>query len=221
MDGGGTDWNTALLENLSQNCLITLGTRSLSKAIFDQRHRGFCTPIKDRRSRSVYVFVFFILSHGGPRMIYGVDGLPVQISKLTEEFTASSCKTLAGKPKVFFIQACQGKKRTAYSKASPRCLRVVRSDIVPMPPVQDEPLDDMMHPNPSDFLLGFSTAPGYISYRDSRSGSFYIQSLCRQIQENVKGTCSLEFKLTYILMFEVKLNLYWCVVNPIYKTDRT
>ncbi|VDH91689.1 caspase 8 [Mytilus galloprovincialis] len=172
---------TKLFDNLGYKIIVKSNLRSGD--IVDFVHR------LKTEDHGVYTsFVFFILSHGGPRMIYGVDGLPVQISKLTEEFTASSCKTLAGKPKVFFIQACQGKKeQLIQTRASPRCLREVRSDIVPMPPVQDEPLDDVMHPNPSDFLLGFSTAPGYISYRDSRSGSFYIQSLCRQIQEKCKS----------------------------------
>lgn len=54
--------------------------------------------------------VVCILSHGGLRSVYGVDGFPVPIRTVTQKFTGSNCKSLAGKPKLFFVQACQGSK---------------------------------------------------------------------------------------------------------------
>ena len=52
-----------------------------------------------------------ILSHGDKYVIYGVDDQSVPISDLTMFFRSSKCKTLANKPKLFFIEACQGKKK--------------------------------------------------------------------------------------------------------------
>lgn len=76
--------------------------------------------------------VVCILSHGGEQFVYrndrrgdarrprpqdvpvqgnfvfGTDDKPVPIRYLTMYFRASVCKTLADKPKLFFIQACQG-----------------------------------------------------------------------------------------------------------------
>ncbi|XP_052067832.1 caspase-3-like isoform X2 [Mytilus californianus] len=172
---------TRLFENLRYKIIVKTNLRS--REIIDFVHR-----LKAEDHGVDTSFVFFILSHGGPRMIYGVDGVPVQLRKLTDEFTASACKSLAGKPKLFFIQACQGEKEQLMPRrTSPRRHRGVRSDVVLVSPDQDETLDDVVIPNASDFFLGFSTAPGYISYRDPSSGSFYIQSLCRQIQEKCKS----------------------------------
>lgn len=56
-------------------------------------------------------FVCCILSHGVLGSIYGVDGKTVEIKDLTNFFKGASCKSLQGKPKIFFIQACQGKDK--------------------------------------------------------------------------------------------------------------
>lgn len=52
-------------------------------------------------------FIFSILTHGEEGVIYGTDGT-FSIRDLTSEFKYST--SLAGKPKIFFFQACQGKK---------------------------------------------------------------------------------------------------------------
>ena len=36
-------------------------------------------------------------------------------------------------------------------------------------------------PDESDILLGYSTVPGYSSYLNTAGGSWYIQTLCQQI----------------------------------------
>lgn len=73
-------------------------------------------------------FVLFILSHGHKGVVFGTDGYQqknegsapatndvrekdspkncIKIKKIVELF--SSAKSLQGKPKLFFIQACQG-----------------------------------------------------------------------------------------------------------------
>ena len=48
-----------------------------------------------------------VLSHGNEGTIYAYDK-PFPTNKLWEPFTAENSPTLAGKPKMFFIQACQG-----------------------------------------------------------------------------------------------------------------
>ena len=52
-------------------------------------------------------FIFSILTHGEEGVIYGTDGT-MAIKDLTAIF--KDCATLVGKPKMFFFQACQGKK---------------------------------------------------------------------------------------------------------------
>ena len=53
-------------------------------------------------------FICCILSHGAVGAIYGTDGKTVPIKDLTDYFTPANCSTLRGKPKLFFVQACQG-----------------------------------------------------------------------------------------------------------------
>lgn len=52
-------------------------------------------------------FIFSILTHGEEGVIYGTDGT-ISIRDLTAEFKYSN--SLAGKPKIFLFQACQGKE---------------------------------------------------------------------------------------------------------------
>ncbi|VDP98924.1 unnamed protein product [Trichobilharzia regenti] len=52
--------------------------------------------------------VICLMSHGTIGRIYGVDGNSLSIHGLTSLFTADNCPSLAGKPKLFFIQACRG-----------------------------------------------------------------------------------------------------------------
>ena len=43
--------------------------------------------------------------------IYGVNGKFIDIKDLTSNFKAQRCPSLAGKPKLFFLQACQGRQK--------------------------------------------------------------------------------------------------------------
>lgn len=61
-------------------------------------------------------FVCCILSHGELDCVSGINGLTVKISKLMTNLQARSCPSLAGKPKLFFIQACQGDKKIGLTK---------------------------------------------------------------------------------------------------------
>ena len=57
---------------------------------------------------SIYdAFIFTILTHGEEGLLYGTDGT-ISIKDITSRF--KNTKTLAGKPKIFFFQACQGMK---------------------------------------------------------------------------------------------------------------
>ena len=59
-------------------------------------------------NHSIYdAFIFAILTHGEEGLVYGIDGT-ISIKDLTSRFKYS--KSLAGKPKIFFFQACQGMK---------------------------------------------------------------------------------------------------------------
>ena len=56
-------------------------------------------------------FVCCILTHGVLSHLYGTNGKLVAIKDLTSVFQANRCPSLAGKPKLFFLQACQGRDK--------------------------------------------------------------------------------------------------------------
>nr|XP_012594479.1 caspase-10 [Microcebus murinus]XP_012594480.1 caspase-10 [Microcebus murinus] len=117
-------------------------------------------------------FVFCVLTHGKDREVYCSDGVPIAIGKILSHFTANQCPRLAQKPKLFFIQACQGK---AIQPSVP-----IEADA--MNPESTFPPLEYRIPITVDFLLGLSTVPGYLSFRHMEEGSWYIQSLCKHLK---------------------------------------
>ena len=49
-----------------------------------------------------------VLTHGKENVLYGSDDKTYATHELWEPFTADNCKSLGGKPKLFFIQVRQG-----------------------------------------------------------------------------------------------------------------
>ncbi|NWQ76821.1 CASP8 protein, partial [Columbina picui] len=132
-----------------------------------------CEDHKDRDC-----FVCCVLSHGKKGVIYGVDGQEVPIRELTMSFTGHNCPSLAGKPKVFFVQACQG---DACQKGV-----TIETDSAE----QDSSLEADARfqleciPAEADFLLGMATLQDYVSYRNPRQGTWYIQALCQHLESS-------------------------------------
>ncbi|KAM8786290.1 caspase-3 [Rhynchonycteris naso] len=115
---------------------------------------------EDHSKRSSFICV--LLSHGEEGVIFGTNG-PVDLRKLTSFFRGDCCRSLTGKPKLFIIQACRGTELD----------NGVETD--------SSAEDDMACqkiPVEADFLYAYSTAPGYYSWRNSKDGSWFIQSLC-------------------------------------------
>lgn len=120
-------------------------------------------------------FVFCVLTHGKFGAVYSSDGTLVPIREITSHFTAQQCPGLLNKPKLFFIQACQGEEIQ-----SSVCIEADAINSEPAHP----PLQDSV-PVEADFLLGLATVPGYVSFRHKTEGSWYIQSLCDHLRDLV------------------------------------
>ncbi|TWW58821.1 Caspase-3 [Takifugu flavidus] len=105
-------------------------------------------------------FVCVLLSHGDEGVFFGTDG-SVELKYLTSLFRGDRCKSLVGKPKLFFIQP-----------TTPQSTQKIQCKL-------------------SFKLL---TAPGYYSWRNTMSGSWFMQSLCDAISKYGK-----ELELQHIL----------------------
>ncbi|XP_050772594.1 caspase-10 isoform X1 [Gopherus flavomarginatus] len=129
---------------------------------------------KDHRERDC--FVCCILSHGELGLVYGIDEREVPIRTIMSYFTARQCPQLAEKPKLFFIQACQGKEiqQAVYIEADAQ-----NPDLFP---IQQLISPSESIPEEADFLLGMATVGGYASFRHIQHGTWYIQALCNKLQ---------------------------------------
>ncbi|XP_043989171.1 caspase-8-like isoform X1 [Gambusia affinis] len=111
-------------------------------------------------------FVCCILSHGSLGKVYGVDSQPLAIKEIKRHFVATKLPALTGKPKVFLIQACQHEKNVQQGVL----LKDVEEDSAPSIPEE------------SDFLVAISTVEDYVSFRHPIDGSWFIQSVCKQLK---------------------------------------
>ena len=84
-----------------------------------EKHRnlkghGICTVVEDMVKKidknESSCFVCCIMTHGTMDKIYGSDCKFVNIGHITDRFKESNCPALAGKPKLFFLQACRGRE---------------------------------------------------------------------------------------------------------------
>uniref|UniRef100_A0A8C6ZB01 Caspase-8 n=1 Tax=Nothoprocta perdicaria TaxID=30464 RepID=A0A8C6ZB01_NOTPE len=112
-------------------------------------------------------FVCFILSHGEKDKIKGTDEECINIKDILLCFSGSNCPSLAGKPKLFFIQACQGSESHPHVMLEEDWSVFLETDAVPLPSIPDR----------ADILLGLSTVEDFESYRSRETGSVYIQCL--------------------------------------------
>ena len=108
-----------------------------------------------------------ILTHGDyGDLLYGTTGQGIVIQEVIETFSGRRCQTLIGKPKLFIIQACRGRRH---------------NQVVQLNDTNDE--CDMIdsgptaHPNISDYLVAYSTIPGHVSFRNNKIGSIFISTL--------------------------------------------
>ncbi|XP_076075968.1 caspase-3-like [Mytilus galloprovincialis] len=133
--------------------------------------------IADKNHYDNDCFVCVILSHGREGYVHTTDG-EVSLSTLFDPI--KNCKSLLGKPKLFFIQACRGNTIDFGNLVQDGSLR------------GSETLQ--MLSSESDVLIAYATTPDYVSWRDKKMGSIYIEVLCELLR--LEGT---ETKLTELL----------------------
>ncbi|XP_068101262.1 caspase-8-like isoform X2 [Hyperolius riggenbachi] len=124
-------------------------------------------------------FICCVLSHGNQGVVFGTDGRSTHIKELTYPFQSCLCPSLHGKPKIFFIQACQGER--------PQQCVPLSSDACNVSDGGNVTQDTTLIPDEPDFLLGMATTPRSTAFRDPDEGSWYIQCLCRELTEGCQS----------------------------------
>ncbi|XP_053389766.1 caspase-3-like isoform X2 [Mercenaria mercenaria] len=209
-----------------------------------------CNIGQDDDNERYDCFVCVILTHGVLNHIYGSNGKLVAIKDVTAIFQPSRCKGLLGKPKIFFIQACQGREKmtgavecrddeaeletdTVVSNRTDatRCVQslfadeFVKSDYAESSLTRTSITSDITKnhitstdiqcdgdrnsdisidsghreniPDEADFLIGYATVSGYVSFRSRNHGSWYIRKLC-EILDSHADRCDLLSILTEV-----------------------
>lgn len=113
-------------------------------------------------------FVCCVMTHGEHGSLYGSDSR-YPIDNLFHYFLGNNCPTLVGKPKIFFVQACQGDR--------------LDSGVLVSGDRLDSTATYFKIPTYADFLIAYSTLPGFYSFRNQERGSWFVQSLVEVLEE--------------------------------------
>ncbi|XP_018307943.1 caspase-1 [Mycetomoellerius zeteki] len=145
------------------------------------------------------------LTHGLKKDIISAHDVMYESNELWKPFVANKCLTLAGKPKLFFIQACRGDESDdGVQLVGTRSLRGTETDSGPTYSI----------PTHADFLLAHSSIEGFYTWRNPFEGTWYIQCLC-DILDEYGTTMDLMSMLTLTAR---KVATEYSSVNPEYRT---
>uniref|UniRef100_A0AAY5ENN3 Caspase 9, apoptosis-related cysteine peptidase n=1 Tax=Electrophorus electricus TaxID=8005 RepID=A0AAY5ENN3_ELEEL len=159
----------------------------------------------DKLKRAVRIFQLFFgtdafLSHSQEikhqlsvlvrvlKSVHGVDGRSVPVQIMTNYLNGKNCPSLQSKPKLFFIQACGGGEKDTGFEVSP-------DEVRPMAGGMDDQTDAIPTSSSSDSLslsdddilvsyLHLSRYKRYVSWRDSNTGSWYVETLDCILEQN-------------------------------------
>ncbi|CAL8332917.1 unnamed protein product [Boreogadus saida] len=138
-------------------------------------------------------FVCCVLSHGEEDKVLGIDFGDVPIREITSAFNRENCRHLIGKPKVFFIEACQGGGLQPGVTVD-GCSFMEEKEYFPIE---------------ADFLVSKATVPKYQALRHTKTGSYFIYSLCEQLR---KGCSRGENILKILVRVNAEVSMM-CVID--------
>lgn len=115
-----------------------------------------------------------VLSHGELGILYASDHA-YKPDQLWTQFNAERCPSLAGKPKMFLIQACQGDQLDGGVHLKQVAHHLGQTET-------DSSATSYKIPTHADFLIVYSTIPGFYSWRNTSAGSWFVQALCHVLR---------------------------------------
>lgn len=154
---------------------------------WDLRKEDFLKVLKeesqsDHSDRDCLVVV--LMSHGGidaskDEFIWTFDK-QVKTSELWKNFTPEKCPTLAGKPKMFFLQACRGENVDKGVRLQRPMGMRVQTDSLPVE-------RDYAIPLHADMLMMWASYIGTFAFKSSNNGmngSVFLHFLAKVLQED-------------------------------------
>jgi len=135
------------------------------------------TILRIQISQEVWTgLAFFILSHGEDNgTVFAKDGLYRVDHDILYPLAADKCPMLAGKPKMIFVQACQGQDTdSGTSVLAGGRMRHTSADSTTTYKI----------PNYADFVIFQASFWQHYSFRSGDTGSWFIQALCDKINKS-------------------------------------
>ncbi|XP_030057636.1 caspase-3 [Microcaecilia unicolor] len=114
-------------------------------------------------------FLSILSSHGEEGAIFDFYGRPIKLNQIFCMLSPDKCRALAGKPKLFFIQACRGEMLD-------EGIQIEADSMV----LQE---DNFAHylTIPDDTTVMFASSPGYAAFLNL-AGSIFLQTLCNLLE---------------------------------------
>ncbi|XP_003383519.1 PREDICTED: caspase-3-like [Amphimedon queenslandica] len=173
----GSKWDADSLEELFREYLGFHVERY--NDLDSQRIRKLMKSVQEQDHSRLSCLVVAILSHGVNGQVYGTDGVLIKVDDLTDYFNGRWCPSLNGKPKIFLLQACRG-GNFDYGAINPESTDSGEMDQSVVSQILDEDETDgggySLLPDNADFILAYATTPGYVSWRNSAFGTWFIKA---------------------------------------------
>ncbi|KAI8500205.1 luteolysis [Branchiostoma belcheri] len=131
--------------------------------------------------------IVVLMSHGARGLIYGTDGETVKYKDIFDMFNNKKCPSLQGKPKLFFIQACRGDAVDKGTDAPDFGGKQQMQELLgPKTTGTDQPDSNAPLPTRTDMVFAYATQEGNVSFRNSKYGSWYIQTITNVFMTHAK-----------------------------------
>ena len=155
--------------------------------------------IANNHEKKASVILVIFLSHGSLNEIKMTDEKTITIKQIAESFNTKG-NAFAGKPKIFLFQMCQGDQsaKSIICDEEKDANPITTNQNVDEEIIVEEVEDSKSSvPTGSDMFMGFSSSPGFASYRSPIYGSRYIQTFTTIISDEINSRSRTE-KIDFI-----------------------
>ena len=184
----GSDWDANALEKLFGDYLNFRTQRFEDRTSQDML--AVLHNLQQQDHSKLDCLVVAVLSHGLNGQIYGTDDEVLSVNEIMDHFCGTRCPSLAGKPKVFILQACRGEKfdhgvviEGTDSAGGPE--DITEDEILDQDETDGGGYNQAL-PDEADFILAYATTPGYVSWRNSAFGTWFIKAFTDTMYEKAE-----------------------------------
>jgi caspase 7 len=186
-------WSEPDVENLKQSLQYLEFDLKLHENLTAKEIRDEIQKIADRDHSNSDCFLCVVMSHGIDDKIMACDSEEISFDEIMAP--VKSCPSLENKPKLFFFQACRGDKEMEATSKRPDSGTSTTSGHGLTDHINELKKNNKTHAlkqntkieSEADLLVYYSTIPNHYSYGTEAEGTFFIKSLCKELNEAYKN----------------------------------